>query len=52
MRKIVFTLLLSLTTISAGEITIAVAANVSYDIEALKKEFNAVYHNTQVQLII
>lgn len=52
MKKIVFILLLSLTTVNAGEITIAVAANVSYAIEALKKEFNSVYPQTQVQVIL
>ena len=52
MKKIVLLLLLSLVSVSAGEITIAVAANVSYAIEALKKEFNAAYPQTQVQVIL
>ena len=52
MKKMAFILLLSLAKISAGEITIAVAANVSYAIEALKKEFNAAYPQTQVQVIL
>jgi len=52
MKKIVLLLLLSLVSASAGEITIAVAANVSYAIEALKKEFNVAYPQTQVQVIL
>jgi molybdate transport system substrate-binding protein len=52
MKKIVFIFLLSLAKVSAGEITIAVAANVSYAIEALKKEFYVAYPQTQVQVIL
>ncbi len=52
MKKIVLLLLLSLVSASAGEITIAVAANVSYAIEALKKEFAVAYPQTQVQVIL
>ena len=52
MKKMAFILLLSLAKVSAGEITIAVAANVSYAIEALKKEFNVAYPQTQVQVIL
>ena len=36
----------------AGEITIAVAANVSYAIEDLKKEFNKLYPDIKVQVIL
>lgn len=43
---------LSFVTLSAGEITIAVAANVSYAIEALKKEFNVLHPETKVQVIL
>jgi len=43
---------LSLETLSAGEITIAVAANVSYAIDALKKEFNVIHPETKVQVIL
>lgn len=42
----------SFTTVSAGEITIAVAANVSYTIKALKKEFNVLHPETKVQVIL
>lgn len=52
MKKMAFILFLSLAKVSAGEITIAVAANVSYAIEALKKEFNVVYPQAQVQVIL
>ena len=43
---------LSFVTLSAGEITIAVAANVSYAIESLKKEFNVLHPETKVQVIL
>lgn len=52
MKKILLSILLSLATLSAGEITIAVAANVGYAINALKKEFNSAYPDTQVQVIL
>lgn len=52
MKKIILSILLSLATLSAGEITIAVAANVSYAIEALKKEFHVIHPNTKVQVIL
>lgn len=41
-----------LAGLSAGEITIAVAANVSYAIESLKKEFNRVHPETNIQVIL
>lgn len=41
-----------LAGLSAGEITIAVAANVSYAIESLKKEFKVVHPETNVQVIL
>ena len=52
MKSIALSVLLGLSTLSAGEITIAVAANVSYAIEALKKEFNVLHPETQVQVIL
>ncbi|HEY9189860.1 MAG TPA: substrate-binding domain-containing protein, partial [Sulfurovum sp.] len=52
MKKMVLSILLGLATLSAGEITIAVAANVSYAIEALKKEFKAIHPETDVQVIL
>ena len=52
MKKIVLSILLSLATVSAGEITIAVAANVSYAIEVLKKEFNEIHPETRVEVIL
>ncbi|MEN8728027.1 MAG: molybdate ABC transporter substrate-binding protein [Sulfurovum sp.] len=52
MKRIVLSILLGFGTLSAGEITIAVAANVSYAIEALKKEFNLLYPETKVQVIL
>lgn len=39
-------------TLSAGEITIAAAANVSYAIKALTKEFNVVHPEIEVQIIL
>jgi molybdate transport system substrate-binding protein len=51
-RDIVLPLILSLTTLNADKITIAVSANVSYAINDLKKEFNSLYPNTEVQIIL
>ena len=52
MKKLLLTAFLSLVTIQAGDITIAVAANVSYAIETLKKEFNKNHPETKVQVIL
>ena len=52
MKSIVLSILLSFATASAGEISIAVAANVSYAIEALKKEFNVLHPETKVEVIL
>lgn len=52
MKSIVLSTLLSFATASAGEISIAVAANVSYAIEALKKEFNVLHPETKVEVIL
>ena len=46
------TLLFMLTSLNAGKITIAVAANVSYTIEDLKKAFNVTNPETKVQVIL
>ncbi len=43
---------LSFVTLGAGEITIAAAANVSYAIKALTKEFNVVHPEIEVQIIL
>lgn len=51
-KKIVLSILLGLGTLSAGEITVAVAANVSYAIEVLKKEFNVLHPQTHVEVIL
>jgi len=52
MKKVILSILLTFSTLHAGEISIAVAANVSYAIEALKKEFNVIYPETKVQVIL
>jgi len=52
MKKLILAFCLSLVTLSAGEIKIAVAANVSYAIEDLKKAFNTIYPETKVQVIL
>lgn len=52
MKKILSILLFSLSSLNAGEITIAVAANVSYAIEALTKSFNQVHPETKVNVIL
>lgn len=48
MKKIIFSLAFLYTSIFAGQINIAVAANVSYAIEELIKEFNNTNPNTKV----
>ena len=50
-KKILFLLLFS-SIIYAQTITVAVAANASYVINTLKKEFNKLHPNTKVRIII
>jgi len=52
MKKIVLGIVLSFALVSAGEIKIAVAANVSYAIEPLKKAFYALYPKTNIEVIL
>ncbi len=52
MRKIVLLFLLTLSFVHASTITIAVAANVSYAIEDLKKEFAKTHPNIRVRTIL
>ena len=52
MKSLALSILLGLVTLNAGEITIAVSANVSYAIEALKKEFNVIHPETKVEVIL
>ncbi len=52
MKKIVLGMVLSFAILSAGEIKIAVAANVSYAIEPLKKAFYALYPKTNIEVIL
>ena len=52
MKKIIIACLFGLAGVSAGEISIAVAANVSYAIESLKKEFKSVHPETHIQVIL
>ncbi|UFH58966.1 molybdate ABC transporter substrate-binding protein [Sulfurovum mangrovi] len=52
MKKILLSLFFGMMSLSAGEIKIAVAANVSYAIDDLKKEFNALYPETKVQVTL
>jgi len=49
--KLLFIMLLS-TSLFAGKITVAVAANVSYAIDNLKKDFNKLYPNIKVNIIL
>jgi molybdate transport system substrate-binding protein len=51
LKKILFLLTL-VSSLNAQTIKIAVAANVSYAIEELKKEFNSLYPDTKVQVIL
>ncbi|NOZ90954.1 MAG: molybdate ABC transporter substrate-binding protein [Epsilonproteobacteria bacterium] len=50
--KILILLFILFNFLSAGEIKIAVAANVSYAIDELKSEFNKIYPETKVQVIL
>jgi molybdate transport system substrate-binding protein len=52
MKKIVISLLIMLSSLSASEINIAVAANVSYAIDELKAEFAKFHPNTKVQVTL
>ena len=52
MKKIIIACLFGLAGVSAGEISIAVAANVSYAIESLKQEFKLEHPETQIQVIL
>ena len=52
MKKIFTASLLFLATFSAADVTIAVAANVSYAIEALKKEFNVAHPEIKVEVVL
>jgi molybdate transport system substrate-binding protein len=52
MYKLLLILLLSLSSLSAGKINIAVAANVSYAIDELKSEFAKLHPDTKVQVIL
>ncbi len=52
MKKIIIACLFSLASVSAGEISIAVSANVSYAIESLKKEFKLEHPETHIQVIL
>ena len=52
MKKILLTLILSVTSLLAGEINIAVAANVSYAMDELKAEFAKISPQTKVQVTL
>jgi molybdate transport system substrate-binding protein len=52
MRKIILALMVLGSSIFASQINVAVAANVSYAIDALVKEFNKTNPNTQVQITL
>ncbi|MFT7003681.1 MAG: molybdate transport system substrate-binding protein [Sulfurimonas sp.] len=52
MKKIITLLVLSASILSAGTISIAVAANVSYAIDDLRKEFKKSNPNTEVRVTL
>lgn len=52
MKNILLALLLPLFSLNAGEINIAVAANVSYAIDDLKAAFNKLYPDTKVKVTL
>lgn len=52
MKKILLTLILSVSSLLAGEINIAVAANVGYAMDELKAEFAKISPQTKVQVTL
>jgi molybdate transport system substrate-binding protein len=52
MRKIILALMVLGSSIFASQINVAVAANVSYAIDALVKEFNKTNPNTNIQITL
>jgi molybdate transport system substrate-binding protein len=52
MKNVLLSLLFAAATLTAGEINIAVAANVSYAIEELKAEFAKISPDTKVQVTL
>lgn len=52
LKKILFGLFVLSMSLYGGSINIAVAANVSYAMDDLKKEFNLMYPNTKVQVTL
>ncbi|EDZ63512.1 molybdenum ABC transporter, periplasmic molybdate-binding protein [Sulfurimonas gotlandica GD1] len=52
MKRLFILLLLGISLVNAGTISIAVAANVSYAIEDLKKEFNKTNPETKVRVTL
>jgi len=52
MKKILFSLLFAAVTLCAGKINIAVAANVSYAMDELKREFSKMNPGTDVQVTL
>ncbi|RLA76686.1 MAG: molybdate ABC transporter substrate-binding protein [Epsilonproteobacteria bacterium] len=52
MKKLLFLFMFIISTLNAAAINIAVAANVSYAIEDLKKEFKKSYPNTEINVIL
>ncbi|AXX87010.1 molybdate ABC transporter substrate-binding protein [Malaciobacter marinus] len=52
LKKVVLSSALLVSSLFSGDINIAVAANVSYAIDDLKKEFNKLYPNTNVKVTL
>ncbi len=52
MKKIVLALIFSISSLLAGEINLAVAANVSYAMDELKAEFAKTHPDTKVQVTL
>ena len=52
MRRVIFSILFTVTALNAGEIKIAVAANVSYAMEPLKNAFYDLHPETKIEVIL
>ncbi len=50
LKNLIVIILLSISSLNAGSITVALAANVSYAIEDLKKEFSKIYPDIKVRV--
>ncbi len=51
-KTAILLIITSISLLNAGKVTLALSANVSYAIKDLKKEFNTLYPNIKIQVIL